>query len=450
MVLSNLGMGNKIVNHYRKKFTEDGSRPKMELGELNPLLPNDKSPFSMFGFVDSGQVVSAVQNAMYQAPIFRQESRRTDFLVVKTTTGVSGPHWYLRNIENLYVVGQEFPLIDIPGPNARKVSTAAKNRLKMITYRLARRNKNNRISVSAVTQHFPDTTDMQNRQKMKEFMQFDKAEKEWKPKPGESIPDEELVRNMVKSEEVCLLESMQAGEQHLLDAGVVKLGEEIGAENDTQDNDHIETKLAPWFASKHFLQSTQGKAMLQLHGEGDPTGRGEAISMVKTSMKGGFKSQGSSASERIEDKKDKEKGHTYNVQRQTLAYEESIRRIWDAQMQSLGSNIEQSNSDTDDEMVEGTDQIPSTSLVRSEVRGHMAGRRLDDDTASQSSRWSTNSQTGKMLEITRTIRDGVGGQETVRDIIKNPRIIRQYIRRRNALQVGSEEWVMSRSWADLC
>ena len=44
-------------------------------------------------------------------------------------------------------------------------------------------------------------------------------------------------------------------------------------------------KLAPWITTKNFLQATQAKAMLRLHGEGDPTGRGEAFSFIRVSMK---------------------------------------------------------------------------------------------------------------------------------------------------------------------
>ena len=41
-------------------------------------------------------------------------------------------------------------------------------------------------------------------------------------RPGEAIPDEETVRALVKPEDVCLLESMQVGQQHLQDAGFSK------------------------------------------------------------------------------------------------------------------------------------------------------------------------------------------------------------------------------------
>jgi transcription initiation factor TFIID subunit 1 len=89
---------------------------------------------------------------------------------------------------------------------------------------------------------------------------------------------------MVTPEEVVLAESMQVGQRHLLDAGYTDTVEEKG----DQSNISFEEKLAPWKTTENFLLATQGMAMLQLHGEGDPTGRGEAFSFIRKSMKEPF------------------------------------------------------------------------------------------------------------------------------------------------------------------
>lgn len=433
-MVSNLGMSNRVINYYRRKTVDDPTRPKMDIGETAVLLPQDKSPFSLFGHIDPGQVTPALYNAMYRAPLFKQAANSTDFLAVRTTTGIDGSSWYLRNVENLHVVGQEFPSVDVPGPHSRKVTTASKNRLKMISYRLIRRNKNHRISVGKVTEHFNDTTDMQNRQKMKEFMQFDKDYKEWRMRQGEAIPEENVIRSMVKPEDVCLLESMQVGQQHLQDSGFSKDDDE-SEDDDTKEGQSVEQQLAPWFTSRNFLHATQGKAMLQLHGEGDPSGRGEAFNFIKTSMKGGFKAMGESVADKIDTKRRIDSsGHSYNVARQQQAYEDSIRRIWDAQKQKLSSTFERSDSDMssadDDDASDPQGGIGSQSL-RSEFRTSGIPRRKDDETTSQSTRMSVGSHVGKVLQITRTGYKS-GQIEEVKDVIRNPRVIRQYLKRRHA------------------
>ena len=439
-MMSNFGMGNRVINYYRRRTVEDSSRPKLDIGETAVLLPQDKSPFSIFGHIDPGHTTPTILNNMYKAPVFKHEPNPTDFLVIKNKTGIGGPTWYLRNIENLCVVGQEFPSVDVPGPHSRKVTTAAKHRLKMISYRLMRRKPHHRIGVSDVTKHFADTTDMQNRQKMKEFLQFSRDSKEWEMRPGEDIPDRDSIRTMVKPEDVCLLESMQVGQQHLQDAGFSK-GDDESEEEEGKEGQSIEQQLAPWFTSRNFLNAAQGKAMLQLHGEGDPSGRGEAFSFIKTSMKGGFRAMGESVEDKLDARKLKEfGGHSYNVAKQQKSYEESIRRIWEAQERSLSSTVEQSDVDVEDDQAEEGEEIPSgLRTPRSEVQISALSRRHDDDTTSQLSKFSTDSQTGKILRISRTMRDSRGNLENSQDVTRDPRVIRQYLKRRHAREAENQK-----------
>jgi len=434
-MMSNIGMGNRVINYYRRKTMEDTSRPKNYIGETAVLLPQDRSPFSIFGHVDPGQTIPTLYNGMYRAPIFKQAAKNTDFLVVRNTTGVDGSTWYLRNIENLYAVGQEFPSADVPGPHSRKVTTASKNRLKMISYRLIRKNKTHRISVQEVTSHFAGTTDMQNRQKMKEFMQFNKEHKEWQMRSGETIPDEGAVRSMVKPEDVCLLESMQVGQQHLQDAGFNKEDDESG-DDDAREGQSVEQLLAPWYTSRNFLHATQGKAMLALHGEGDPTGRGEAFSFIKTSMKGGFKAAEASATEKMRAKQMKDSnGHAYNVQEQQKSYEQSIRRIWESQKQSLSSGHEQNDLDIDEDPIEeASKNVLDLGTPRSEAQTTATMRRRDDETASQYTQHSTASQAGRVLKITRNIRDENRAIISKTDVTRDSRVIRQYMKRRQQME----------------
>ena len=434
-ILSNVGMGSRIINYYRRKTIDDNTRPKLEIGDPAVLMPQDKSPFSLFGHIDPGEITPTLSNAMYKAPIFPQEAKNTDFLLVRSTTGLHGSKWYMKTIDNLRVVGQEFPSVDIPGPHSRKVTTASKNRLKMISYRLVRRDKNHRINVAEVTSHFIDTNDMQNRQKMKEFMQFDKDHKEWRMRPGDIIPTEDVVRTMVKPEDVCLLESMQVGQQHLQDSGFSKDDGE-SEDDEAKEGQNIEQLLAPWSTSKNFLHATQGKAMLELHGEGDPSARGEAFSFIKTSMKGGFRAMGESVEEKLQGKRLKENnGHGYNVQRQQQQYEESIRRIWEAQKRSLSSRVDTSEHEVDDdELVDSLDAPADVNTPRSETRTSSILRRQDDESASQSTRFSSRSQAGKILEITRRVPDKYGNVEVVTEIVRNPRVIRMYMKKRHEME----------------
>lgn len=99
-IISNFGMGSILVNYYRKKSEKDDYVPKVchlfrlvlfssahllqsELGEPIVIEPQDESPFMKFGYVYPGQTVPALYNNLLRAPLFRQKSYNTDFLIIR-------------------------------------------------------------------------------------------------------------------------------------------------------------------------------------------------------------------------------------------------------------------------------------------------------------------------------------------------------------------------------
>ncbi|KAL9624463.1 MAG: hypothetical protein Q9160_001426 [Pyrenula sp. 1 TL-2023] len=427
MIMSQTGMGARIINYYRRKDKDDNTRPKLEVGETTLLLPEDRSPFHIFGHIEAGETISALYNSMYRAPVFEQRTGHSDFLLLRSSTGRGGKTYHVRNIDHSFVVGQEFPSVEVPGPHSRKVTTASKNRLKMISFRIIRKKKSQRLRVEDVTKHFPDSTDMQNRQKMKEFLKFSKEHKEWEMQPGDPIPDEEVLQGYVRPEDVCLLEAMQVGQQYLHDAGFQD-EDDVEEEEDTKDKEQsLEKQLAPWNTSKTFLQAAAGKAMLKVVGDGDPSGRGEAFNMIKTSMKGGFKVQGESAADKMAAAKELG-GHTYNVARQQREYEQAIRKVWDSQKAALSSTVDLDDSEFEDEdEEEDSGPVKDKPTPRSEMPTPAAWRdNRDDDTMS---RISSVSQPGKVLRIRRKVRKG-GSTETVEETIADPFVIKQYLKKK--------------------
>lgn len=443
-VLSNFGMGNRIINYYRRKTQDDPERPQPEdkVGDTTVLLPEDRSPFSNFGMVDPGETVRTLHNAMYRAPIFKHEPKNTDFLVVRSTTGVGGSTWHIRNIDNLFTVGQQFPSMEVPGPHSRKVTNASKNRMKMIAYRKIRHSPHHHLKIQEITEHIPNSSDMQNRQKLKEFITYDKTEKVWKMNEGAVIPDEATIRSMVKPEEVCLIDAMQVGARHLEDAGyaVDEDDEDATGENATT----LEQDLAPWKTSKAFLDASADKAMLQLHGEGDPSGHGLAFSFIKTSMKGGYLNTlrggpTASSATAMEAEREAQKkangGHLYNVKQQQGLYNDSIRDIWEKQKTNLSDPTEHAENEMEIEEEEEEEQKHGVGQTPQSYHA----RNLDDSV----SQFSVGSRKGpdRSMRVTRTIENQFGEIQEVTEIVSDPRVWREYQRRRAALDAASEEYV---------
>ncbi|PWN19512.1 hypothetical protein BCV69DRAFT_290836 [Microstroma glucosiphilum] len=351
-VLSKVGMGSILVNYYRKKDVKDEHIPKADLGEPFILEPNDESPFLKFGSVEPGQVQPTLYNNLVRAPLFRHQPATTDFLLVRSTTK-NHVRYYLRDIKNLFVVGQNYPLAMIPGPHARLVTNAIRNRLVMVARRLIEQSKGSRIKIHRIMKYFPDQSELQMRQRLKEFMEYarkagDPNQGFWRLRQGVSLPTDLEFEKLIPPEHICLSEAMQAGQRQLLDAGYTRAAEGMDDDDDPTGGKSgeggldTEQLLAPWITSKNFLMATQGKAMLRLHGEGDPTGRGEGFSFVRVSMKDVFYKAGDDTDEArlaVQLEEEKRSGHKYNVARQQQIYREEIERIWNAQKTALSNPV---------------------------------------------------------------------------------------------------------------
>ncbi|KAG6117842.1 hypothetical protein E4U13_000762 [Claviceps humidiphila] len=470
-VLNNFGMGSKLINYYRRKNTNDDEQlPKRDLGEYRMLLPEDRSPFSLFGTVDAGETVPTLHNEMYRAPVFKHNPRGTDFLVVRSTTGVEGSKWHLHKIDFLHAVGQTFPSVDVPGPHSRRVTNASKNRMKMLAFRMIRHSKSDNCQLSDITKHIAESTDTQNRQKLKEFLQYDRDSTEkgmWRLKPNEIMLDENAIRAMIKPEEVSLLDAMQLGIKELEDAGYDPRNAnidddvmEVDGEDDDDDaaeagnkaakaakramdkqEETLADKMAPWKTTKAFIDACAQKAMLQLHGEGDPTGHGLGFSFIRTSMKGGYIEavQGplATSADAMEREKRANGGHAYNVKKQQAMYEEGIKEIWDKQKATLSDGRE--HDDHDVATHEDEDDRFNAHSATTPAQHHF------DEGASQLSGFTSSSRHPKRaIRITREVRAADGTMQSRIEIVHDPVVISQYMKRRTEADLESKDIYSSR------
>lgn len=448
--LSNFGMGNRIINYYRREKADDESRPAPEdkVGDVTLLLPEDRSPFAKFGHVEPGETVRTLHNAMYRAPIFKHDTKATDFLVCRSTTGMHGSSWHIRNIDNLFTVGQEFPSMEIPSPHSRRVTTAAKVRMKMIGMRKIRHDPHGHLKIGDITAHIADSSDMQNRQKLKEYFIYDKIEKVWKIRPGETVQDEVATRSQIKPEEICALDAMQVGFQALRDAGMELDGREDkeGADDVAEvDDDNkltaeqiLEKNLTPWKTTKAFLDASTEKGMLDLHGAGEPSGCGLAMNMIRVSMKGGFQAKGpGGSSDQSAKDAQKKNGHGYNVKEQEEKYKKSIYEIWNRQKSNLSDPVEHSENEMELEQEDEDRRLNPAATPMS-----MATPAGFDDSASQLSRFSGADRHGKAMRITRKVRNKLGQLEEHTHIVKDPRVAREYQKRRHAIDNASTKFVI--------
>jgi transcription initiation factor TFIID subunit 1 len=157
--------------------------------------------------------------------------------------------------------------------------------------------------------------------------------------------------------------------------------------------------------------------MVRLHGPGDPSGCGLAFSFIKTSMKGGYLEgiqQGPHSSKAARAAMDAKAngGHGYNVKTQQDFYNAAIREIWGKQKENLTDPVVHEHDDRDDE-----DSNPQTAATPA----------THDDNASV---FSANEYGGKVLRITRIKKNQYGQDYEDIEIVKDPRVWRQYEKRK--------------------
>ncbi|KAG6817729.1 hypothetical protein H0H87_004520 [Tephrocybe sp. NHM501043] len=423
-IIPNFGMGSALVNYYRKKDEKDEHIPKFDLGVPFVLEPQDESPFMKFGYVEPGSTIPALYNNLVRAPLFRHKPYHTDFLVVRNT--VKGDtKYFLRDIKNLFVIGQTYPVTEVPGPHSRKITNTIKFRLQIIAFKLLKKSQGERLKISRLMKYFPDQNELQMRQRLKEFMEYHRRGPHqgfWRLKAGWTIPTDAEMLKMVGPEQVVLTESMQVGQRHLQDAGYSQVTDVADGD---ESNLSIEQQLAPWITTKNFLFATQAKAMLRLHGEGDPTGRGEAFSFIRISMKDIFVKAGEDYDQKMAEAENRPKSqHRYNVAEQQSIYKSEIERIWRAQFNSL-SRKDEPQLTAEDEAKYNKKVQQANQMESRPPSPTSRGPSIDPDREMSLGPDSNR----RVLRIKRLI-DG----EWQYEIIRDPAVIRAYVRGRQVLE----------------
>ncbi|RMZ95006.1 transcription initiation factor TFIID subunit 1 isoform X1 [Brachionus plicatilis] len=278
------GMATRVRNFYKKKFSKDEGPQN---GEYGDLVYVSSSPF--LGVLKPGESLLAFENGMFRAPIYRHSIPSQDFLVIKSK---SSGYVIRGDIQNLFVVGQECPLIEVPGPNSKRSNSFLKDFLQAYLVRLFNESQDvpKRIKMEDVKKAFPTLPENSIRKRLKICADFRRTGKLdtnwWILKEDIRLPTDEEVRSLIAPEQCCAYYSMLAAEQRLKDAGY---GEKNfwASDDDDDENSKIddEVKNAPWHTTRAYLDAIKGKCLLQINGVADPTGRGEGFSYVRQAIK---------------------------------------------------------------------------------------------------------------------------------------------------------------------
>ncbi|XP_020534043.1 transcription initiation factor TFIID subunit 1 isoform X2 [Jatropha curcas] len=307
LLLSNIGMGANLCTYYQKSSTGDQSGISLRngnssLGNVVVLEPTDKSPF--LGDIKAGCSQSALVTNMYKAPIFPHKVASTDYLLVRSAKGKLS----IRRIDQIAVVGQQEPLMEVFSPGSKNLQSYITNRLLLHVYREFRAAEKRGIvpwiRADELSTQFPNLSETMLRKKMKECAVLRRDANGhlfWSKKRDFIIPSEEDLKKLVLPENVCAYESMQAGLYRLKHLGITRLTNPTNvstAMSQLPDEaialaaaSHIERELqiTPWSLSSNFVactnQDRENIERLEITGVGDPSGRGLGFSYVRAATK---------------------------------------------------------------------------------------------------------------------------------------------------------------------
>ncbi|CAB3224233.1 unnamed protein product [Arctia plantaginis] len=282
-LISQVGMCSKIKNYYKRTAAKDDGPKPLKYGEVAYA---HTSPF--LGILPPGATQPVIENNMYRAPIYDHTLAQNDFLIIRTRQA-----YYIREVDALFVAGQECPLYEVPGPNSKRANNFVRDFLQVFIYRLfwKSRDKPRRIKMDDIKRAFPSHSESSIRKRLKLCADFKRTGLDsnwWVIKPDFRLPSEEEIRAMVSPEQCCAYFSMASAEQRLKDAGY---GEKFIFTPQEDDDEEMqlkmddEVKVAPWNTTRAYIQAMRGKCLLQLTGPADPTGCGEGFSYVRVPNK---------------------------------------------------------------------------------------------------------------------------------------------------------------------
>lgn len=281
-LMMQVGMASKIRNYYRRKPGKDTTTTIYKYGET---AYTHTSPF--LGSLQPGQSLQAYENNLFRSPIYEHTVKDTDFLIIRTRY-----KYYIREVEIIYSVGQELPLMEVPAPKSEKANNFVRDFLMIFIYRQFWNSPDipRKIKMEDIRKAFPSLREFSIRKRLNLCAEFQRTgfdSKFWVLKTNFRLPTEDEIRQMISPEQCCAYYCMLAAEQRLKDAGYGDKYQLMADEetDELQNKIDDEIKAAPWNTSQAFISAIRGKCNLELYGAADPTGCGEGFSFAKVPSK---------------------------------------------------------------------------------------------------------------------------------------------------------------------
>ena len=319
-LLNRPGMASRVLSYARR--TPGVRIPPPAVGERRWIESDDELPFAFGAALPASCEVSAMHTNLTTAPVVAHAVRRTQFLlVVSTTTHADGTvvkTATLRPVHHLVAVGQQQPVTQanqevpaVPRPHSKEFKELLFRRISFIIQqrlfgepggdgpRVALPVEYARVMLGwhgrEARRHYPRMREALEH--MADKMTADGPHRgKWAPREGARLNATQ--RDLfLTPEEVVILDAALEGEERLQSRHIKRLtdGRDLSKHFDKLTGD-VETRvrhkaiavsiadelaLTPWALTTNFLDARHGRCRLALAGIADPTGIGAGFSYTR-------------------------------------------------------------------------------------------------------------------------------------------------------------------------
>lgn len=249
--ISNFGMASKLKKYIysNKLFNSSASNPNIKFTDQEQKTKNIIGPFGvqillqpnknpLLGHIDQNDLkgITVVDNNMYRAPTFyekimktnntnrlnpvdKKEKKYMNFLISFKKGKDSKEGVFIRELEHLYVIGQEEPKIEVYPPQSKQFNNFLKKKIQTYTYKLYNEiGFNAGINFKVFTNLFPTVTEQILKKNFREMkIEIDKNICYYTKIPSED-------NNMqITPENICQYETSQFGLFKLREMGIKTL-----------------------------------------------------------------------------------------------------------------------------------------------------------------------------------------------------------------------------------
>ena len=293
------GMASAVVTYYVKKDDGDNHQPQAKDGDVVVLRhKKDESPF--LSELRPGQQVTALNNALFIAPIAQHTPPANTFLLIRATGG--GSSWSVRPLPHCYIVGQQEPKLLIPPPGSAAAQELLRKQIEAWVWRRLRDSLREaaagrvaRLLLSDVQSEFGNDSVVEALAKrvLRDSASLHNAAlQEYALRDDAALPSEEKLAAICTPEDVCVYDSMLAADHRLkAERGIRQF---TSARQISGIIDHLtepdvsrracyiekQLHLTPWSLTSGLFAHRSGKSRMLLHGRGNPFADGCGVSFI--------------------------------------------------------------------------------------------------------------------------------------------------------------------------